>query len=264
MCSMSPTPDGIDKETFRQAVPMLSVEDDLFVDRVFEVLDDDGSNSIEWEEFIEAMSALEKGSREKKIQFLFQVYDEDNDGCISWKEMYDFFLHSLMVEPDASIHEVTHDFVQRIFKQIDVHNLGKLREEDVMTYLNANPDVTDVYGLFGRSMTADEETAWNYSGKAEEDDGSFNPLLLTEKVRAKRRASLSAKRKFSNATRKALGAIQFVKIARRASISEDTPPVPPTERRTTELTGSWNQLGSMIQGKRSFKMAAASESDDDD
>ena len=43
LCGLSSTPDGIDKETFRKGVPMLSVEDDLFVDRVFEVLDDDGS-----------------------------------------------------------------------------------------------------------------------------------------------------------------------------------------------------------------------------
>ena len=28
MCSMSPTPSGIDKETFRRAVPMLCVEDE--------------------------------------------------------------------------------------------------------------------------------------------------------------------------------------------------------------------------------------------
>ena len=32
LCSLSPTPEGIDKETFRKAVPLLSVEDDLFVD----------------------------------------------------------------------------------------------------------------------------------------------------------------------------------------------------------------------------------------
>jgi len=37
----APKPNGIDKETFRKGVPMLSVEDDLFVDRVFEVLDED-------------------------------------------------------------------------------------------------------------------------------------------------------------------------------------------------------------------------------
>jgi hypothetical protein len=42
LCSLSSTPTGVDREAFRLGVPMLSVEDDLFVDRVFEVLDEDG------------------------------------------------------------------------------------------------------------------------------------------------------------------------------------------------------------------------------
>jgi hypothetical protein len=73
LCSLSSTPTGVDREAFRLGVPMLSVEDDLFVDRVFEVLDEDGSGVIEFEEFIEAMSALERGTREKRTDFLFQV-----------------------------------------------------------------------------------------------------------------------------------------------------------------------------------------------
>jgi len=73
LCGLSSTMIGVDKETFRQGVPMLSVEDDLFVDRVFEILDDDGSGVIEWGEFIGAMSSLEQGSRESMAEFLFKV-----------------------------------------------------------------------------------------------------------------------------------------------------------------------------------------------
>lgn len=45
LAALSSTPTGIDKDTFRRGVPMLSVEDNLFVDRVFEVLDEDGKLS---------------------------------------------------------------------------------------------------------------------------------------------------------------------------------------------------------------------------
>ena len=85
---------------------MLSIEDEKFVDRVFRVLDDDGSGTIEWEEFIEALSSLEKGSREKRTGFLFQCYDEDDDGEISAAELYKFFLSSLRIRVTPYISEV--------------------------------------------------------------------------------------------------------------------------------------------------------------
>ena len=62
-----------DRATLRRCIPLLGVEDDDFVARVFTVLDFDGSGEIEWDEFLEAMSAMERGSREKRAEFLFRV-----------------------------------------------------------------------------------------------------------------------------------------------------------------------------------------------
>lgn len=50
LCALSPTPHGIDKHTFKKGVARLAVEDDRFVNRVFSLVDDDGSGQIEWEE----------------------------------------------------------------------------------------------------------------------------------------------------------------------------------------------------------------------
>jgi hypothetical protein len=49
LCALSPTPHGIDKHTFKKGVARLAVEDDRFVNRVFSLVDDDGSGQIEWE-----------------------------------------------------------------------------------------------------------------------------------------------------------------------------------------------------------------------
>lgn len=81
LCALSPTPDGIDEQTFKKGVARLSVEDDLFVGmqppalppalvllhrrhrcsvchsgRVFKLVDEDGSGCIEWDEFLEVPS----------------------------------------------------------------------------------------------------------------------------------------------------------------------------------------------------------------
>lgn len=154
LCSISLTPEGVDKETFRKGVPMLSVEDDLFVDRVFSVLDTDGSGSIEWEEFIEAMSALEKGSREKRTEFLFKVYDINGEGGISREGLYKFFLSSLMVSVDENIKEVSEYFVDQVFHSVDADLDGKLTFSEALSYIESHPEVRDIYGMFGRSMTS--------------------------------------------------------------------------------------------------------------
>lgn len=180
LCSLSPTPEGIDKETFRKAVPLLSVEDDLFVDRVFEVLDEDGSECIEWAEFLEAMSALEKGSREDRTAFLFKVYDEDHDGGISKDELYKFFLSSLMVSVDDNIRSVSEYFVNKVFAEIDIDEDGKMTVEEALKYIADHPHVNDIYGMFGRSMTSQHQQS------EEEKDRRTIRYLHSEQMRLRR------------------------------------------------------------------------------
>ena len=75
LCQISGTPGKIDKKTFKEGVSSLAFEDDIFVDRVFALLDEDGSGSVEWQEFINTVNALERGSPYDKLAFCFQVYE---------------------------------------------------------------------------------------------------------------------------------------------------------------------------------------------
>jgi EF-hand domain pair len=120
--------DRPDKDTLGRCIPVLGVEDEEFVSRVFTVLDFDGSGEIEWDEFIEAMAAMEKGSREKRAEFLFrvrwhfvhplhlyfecflcraaltwrftQVYDENEDGLLNEAEFCKYFVAGMGVAKD--------------------------------------------------------------------------------------------------------------------------------------------------------------------
>ena len=47
LCQLSGTPGSIDKKTFKEGVSSLAFEDDAFVDRVFALLDEDGSGTVE-------------------------------------------------------------------------------------------------------------------------------------------------------------------------------------------------------------------------
>ena len=165
LCAMSPTPDGIDRKTFKRGMARLSVEDDLFVNRVYDLIDEDQSDSIEWDEFLTVMSALEKGNktnRKSQTSFFFKVYDLDGDGVISRNDLATMFLSSSMLKKDQTTQDLVDAFVRRVFKVVTGNeNKNILTEQDVTKYLNGEGANEDVWDLFGRSMLKDFTTRRN-------------------------------------------------------------------------------------------------------
>ena len=82
-----------------------------FADYVFNVFDSDKSGSIDFKEFICALSVTSRGKMEDKLDWAFQLYDIDGDGKISYDEML-AIVEAIykMVCPTFRIYEWSRDF----------------------------------------------------------------------------------------------------------------------------------------------------------
>jgi len=155
LCAMSPDTVGIDRETFRRGIPMLVAEDDAFVERVYDLLDEDGSRTIEWDEFITAMAKLDKGTRRHRASFLFDIYNADGDSSLDTDELLEMLLNSLYIkEEDASpqLLAFLKEMTTKILSDVDPDHSGELERSKILEYIDAHPELEDIAKVFGRAM----------------------------------------------------------------------------------------------------------------
>ncbi|KAL9058584.1 MAG: hypothetical protein Q9206_001861 [Seirophora lacunosa] len=101
-----------------------------FADYVFNVFDSDKSGSIDFKEFICALSVTSRGKMEDKLDWAFQLYDIDGDGKISYDEMLAiveaiYKMVGSMVKLPAD-EDTPEKRVKKIFKMMDKDENGSL------------------------------------------------------------------------------------------------------------------------------------------
>jgi Ca2+-binding EF-hand superfamily protein len=136
----SQTDDGqIDRGEFREA---MGLSESLFVDRLFQLFDENDDGMITFQEFICGLSVLcIRGTLEEKMLFSFRIYDFDNDNRISREELTSMLKTSLL-ENGVQFSPPQIDLIIRAtFDEADANRDGFIEFEEYKRFVQSHPSI---------------------------------------------------------------------------------------------------------------------------
>lgn len=128
----------LDRSEFRHA---LSLTDDYYADRIFDIVDEDKSQSVELSEFLEFVRRMTSADTEDRIAFAFRLHDPDDSGDIDRSELRQIIEASVgqhgIELPDRAIAGMS----ELLFKRADKDNNGTIDAAEFAAVLDAYPQL---------------------------------------------------------------------------------------------------------------------------
>ncbi|GAA5891861.1 hypothetical protein JCM3775_004178 [Rhodotorula graminis] len=123
-----------------------------FAEHVFKVFDKNNNGTIDFREFIAALSITSRGKLDEKLQWAFQLYDINNDGLITYDEMlkivqsiYDMTGEMVKLPPDEDTAEKR---VNKIFALMDLNHDHQLTFEEFKEGSKKDPTIVQALSLY--------------------------------------------------------------------------------------------------------------------
>ncbi|KAB7496237.1 Dual oxidase [Armadillidium nasatum] len=120
---------SLSKREFAGALGMKA--DDIFVRRMFNIVDKDGDGQISFQEFLDTVVLFSKGSTDDKLRIIFDMCDNDRNGVIDKTELSDM-LRSLVdiAKTDKLGDEEVEELIEGMFNSSGTNSTSSLTYDD--------------------------------------------------------------------------------------------------------------------------------------
>ncbi|CAE6522581.1 unnamed protein product [Rhizoctonia solani] len=155
-----------------------------FADYVFNVFDNDKNGTIDFKEFIGALSVTSRGRLDEKLKWAFQLYDIDGDGFITYDEMLQivrsiYKMTGQMVKLPAD-EDTPEKRVDKIFKNMDRDKDARLTYDEFVEGSKQDPTIVQALSLYdGYDSTKRINVTEVYSQITDIGDGKGEQLRLS-------------------------------------------------------------------------------------
>ncbi|XP_069976462.1 Kv channel-interacting protein 4 [Penaeus vannamei] len=124
----------------------------MYAHYVFGTMDQDGSGTITFGDFIMGLSVLLKGTLQERVNWIFNLYDINNDGYITREELIDIVtsIYDLMGDQaNPCVDDSTAvDHVDKVFQKLDLNKDGVVTMDEFMEYCSKNENVIQSLNIF--------------------------------------------------------------------------------------------------------------------
>ncbi|GAV60513.1 EF_hand_3 domain-containing protein/EF_hand_5 domain-containing protein [Cephalotus follicularis] len=140
LCSSIYNDGLLHKEELRLALFKTGEGENLFLDRVFDLFDEQKNGVIEFEEFVHTLSIFHPHApMEKKIDFAFRFYDLRQTGYIEREEVRQMVVVILQEAGVELSDETLASIIDTTFADADADMDGKINKEDWMAFVLRHP-----------------------------------------------------------------------------------------------------------------------------
>ncbi|KAK5976882.1 Neuronal Calcium Sensor family [Trichostrongylus colubriformis] len=135
------------REKFAELFPHGDIEH--YSDMLFDTFDNDGNGTINFQEFVKALSILCRGTMDEKLDWLYKLYDPKDKGEITWHRLFyvitstdDLMGNGRRARPLLT-REQRAQHAHNVFKKFDIGKRGRISKEDFFTVCRTDRQIIE-------------------------------------------------------------------------------------------------------------------------